>query len=64
MIGKLKTKLQQISDPKLRRTIVDEEGDKLFELTDEELELVMRVENGQFAHSSADKEFVYIFCIQ
>jgi hypothetical protein len=63
MITKFKSKLQQISDPKLRRTIVDEKGEKLFELTDEEMELLMRVENGQFATKGADQEYAYFILL-
>jgi ribosome biogenesis protein ERB1 len=60
-MSKLKTKLQQITNPDLRKTIVDEKGDELFKLNDEELELLMRINNHQFPSITSDMEFAVEF---
>lgn len=58
MITPLRTKLQKVADPNIRRTVINEETGEEFQLTDEELQLLMRVETGHFPTSYSDEEIV------
>ena len=58
MLGQYRTQLQKALDPNIRRTVVDEETGEEFLLTDEELNVLMRIESGRFATPFADEEIV------
>ena len=58
MLGQYRTQLQKVADPNLRRTVIDEETGEEFLLTDEELNVLMRIESGRFATPFADEEIV------
>lgn len=58
MIGSYRTKLQKVSDPNIRRTVIDEETGEEFLLTDEEINVLMRLESGRFPTPFSDEEFV------
>jgi hypothetical protein len=62
MLKPLRTKLQKMADPAIRRTVRDEETGEEFQLTDEELQLLIRIESGRFPTAHADDEIVFTTC--
>ena len=61
MIGEYRSQLQKYADPNIRRTVIDEETGEQFLLTDEEINVLMRVESGRFPTPFSDEEYVYNF---
>ncbi|KAA6404006.1 MAG: hypothetical protein EZS28_000474, partial [Streblomastix strix] len=61
MLGQYRTQIQRAVDPLTRRTVHDDETGEDIVLTNEEIELLMRISNGAFATEQSDREFYPIF---